>query len=367
MLDSEAGLALAAPSLMPAALRPPYHWHRRMTRQGYAAAVLLVAAVLPVVGVYVYLEKDAYRPLAEGAAASAWTDSSHFEYPVADGDACGPASQRGEDVLRWAAALGARVHPHLAVASVDLPSGGDGERGLVASKAILDGTVLVVCPRALHMSVTFLRNSSALRDVYDFLDQNDIVHSSLFGLAFLLLHEARNTSSFWRPYLCALPRHPASAFLMPPAQRDNLRRQLPPDQWWRFDREVQRQLSRSGALHHALKNYLGRFPARFRLEDYSLLRIKWALAILASRAFSTFDASLRVPVHTLVPCIDLPNHDAAGRPVRETSKGDMELLAHTSLEPGSAVLTSYGVTCAAVFLAHYGFAPAASRDAPCTD
>jgi hypothetical protein len=50
--------------------------------------------------------------------------------------------------------------------------------------------------------------------VYTYLDELDVVHSSRFGLAFLLLHEAKNTSSFWRPYLCALPRRPAAPFLL---------------------------------------------------------------------------------------------------------------------------------------------------------
>ena len=45
-----------------------------------------------------------------------------------------------------------------------------------------------------------------------------MVHSSRFGLAFFLLHEAKNTSSFWRPYLCALPRRPAAPFLLKSAE-----------------------------------------------------------------------------------------------------------------------------------------------------
>ena len=148
-----------------------------------------------------------------------------FTHPLADADTCGPESSRGEAVLEWARKSGAEIHPGIAVASFESMLETRQGRQLVATQSIANESSLLRIPTSMHMSVKHLRRHAQAR-VYAFLDEADVVTSSLFGLAFLLLHEAQNVSSFWRPYLCSLPSRPPSPFLLPSKELDKLLAQV---------------------------------------------------------------------------------------------------------------------------------------------
>ena len=87
----------------------------------------------------------------------------NFLYPVADADACGPESSRGERILACKAREhGAKIHPHVAVAHFESALEAQDGRQIVATRAIANESALLEIPSALHMSVKQLRGHAQL-------------------------------------------------------------------------------------------------------------------------------------------------------------------------------------------------------------
>ena len=206
---------------------------RRCLRRGLVRSVLLACAccttgLSPLARQFAfYLITCQVLPGVLVLTAGSNGEGESFTHPLADAGACGPESSRGEAVLEWARKSGAKIHPGIAVASFESMLETRQGRQLVATQSIANESLLLRIPTSLHMSVKHLRRHAQAR-VYAFLDETDVVHSSLFGLAFLLLHEAQNISSFWRPYLCSLPSRPPSPFLLPSKELDKLLAQVLP-------------------------------------------------------------------------------------------------------------------------------------------
>ena len=313
-----------------------------------------------------------------------------FEYPIADPGSCSSEADRGEAVLKWVASMGAEVNGDIAITQVARggvcdsdahpASIGTGvERQIQAKGTIGKGSALLVIPSALHMSVHALRGHQELADVYSSIPA---LHSSMFGLAFLLLHEAANTTSFWRRYLCSLPAHPPLPLLMDEAALKASRLRLPPQQWHIFDDLVSSHRARVEAFFEkVVKQLLEKFPRRFRAGDYSQARSKWAFAIIMSRAFpsnpaaptdtnatttTTTDSEAtgdnvsggelgEGDIYTLAPGADMPNHEPASLGHELTKDGAILLRESRRLRLGSPVTISYGNKCSAHMLAQYGF------------
>ena len=301
-----------------------------------------------------------------------------YIYPVADPERCGQDATRGRSVLEWAAANGAAIHPHVRVSFV--ASGGAvelQERQIAAAGHIDRGEPLLSVPASLHMSLTALQVHRTLADVHASVEALD---SSLFGLVFLLLSEASDVNSFWRPYLCSLPRRPPLPLLMDTEELGIARGRLPEHQRSTFDSLLTSQRHRVDAFcQKVVAGLVSQFPGRFRKSDYSQAHVKWAMAIIFSRAFpskrNSSSSGDEDPdswpgtggIHALTPGADMPNHEAASLPMQQLLDDSVVLRASRRLRPGDPVTISYGRKCNAFFLAQYGFIPDGNAQVACRD
>jgi len=292
-------------------------------------------------------------------------------FALAEPDRCGPDAA----VLDFVKSNGGTVHAAARISAAARE--GAAERQIEAAADIDAGVPLLSVPPSLHMSLEKLRRHRTLSSVLAAVDALD---SSLFGLTFLLLSEAADVSSFWRPYLCTLPRRPPLPLLMDDSDLEITRRRLPEQQRQAFDTLLQSQRSRVDAFRRkVVVEVMSRFPGRFRESDYSLARVRWAMAIIFSRAFpsktSRINSSDDDPdswlgaggMHALTPGADMPNHANSSLPMRQLPDDSVVLRASGRLRAGDPVTISYGSKCNAHFLVQYGFLPKHNGDMACHD
>ena len=172
------------------------------------------------------------------------------EYPVVAAARCGAPLRRARAVLEWVSKSGAYVHRNITVVRTARRGKGrvgaeEGERGLVARGHISNFTRVIVVPPELQLSVATLRRDARLGAQFtrftstklQILTQKVLlaaVHAAipelrggLAGLAFYLLHEAANSSSHIRAYLCSLPTTVPLPISFPPKELGVARLQVP--------------------------------------------------------------------------------------------------------------------------------------------
>lgn len=237
-----------------------------------------------------------------------------------------------ETLTRWLVALGGR--------SDDLEvRERDGGRGVYATRAISEGTVLVHVPRSLLVTREVARTSSVVRQVRDGGVELSGTHAML---AAWLLVEDRTAYSPFRPYLDVLPRDLSSfAVYAPPEERALLRGSLAGAMLRELDAAIDADL-----------------PALRRvrlLHDLDRDALVWARSCVASRVFSVqIDG---IDTFALAPFADLFDHHARedARWGYDPSNECFTVTAMRDLAPGDQVHDSYGQKPNARFLVQYGF------------
>ena len=210
-------------------------------------------------------------------------------------------------------------------------------RGLAALKTVEPGEVLLQVPADAQLSIRSAQATPELAAI--FKDEAAVaggVLRSFNGLALFLLHQTHRTDSAFRPYLCSLPLHVPLPFLWLDAD-------LPAD--FLADTAVMQgraevrelvELSYNMTVPHMLAKY----PDVFKAEELTTTKWAWACSVILSRSFAlkttgglfgattslenpdvlspgvlleSFkrpDAAEPAAVHTLVPAVDMANHES---------------------------------------------------------
>ena len=242
------------------------------------------------------------------------------------------------DLLAWARASGAFIHPSLSIREIS------GVRGLCVTHDAPAGTPLVVLPAHLQLGA-------------DLADLDLLAFTTHWSVRLgLALCAERERGTNFEPYVAQLP-HAPSLVMMPNVDLAPLRAWPP---------TLQRaQAMRDGMqrIHRQIANAAAAPP---------LERLSWGAAMAASRAYRVRGApGASGDAARLLPVIDLANH-AGGRATATVGnapsplpESDVMLAAARDLKAGEEVLTDYGggqpLTNERLLL-EYGFALADNAD-----
>ena len=138
------------------------------------------------------------RPELGAHAGGGGEPEDWVRYPVADAEQC-----RNQDVLSFVRNNGGNVG-RVAFRQFALHGGGH-RRGLAAAARILEDEEAVSVPLGVSMSIHSALLSPGLGEELARLIRNGTL-DEFSALAAYMLHEAGNASSFYRPFLCSLPR-----------------------------------------------------------------------------------------------------------------------------------------------------------------
>ena len=192
-------------------------------------------------------------------------------------------------------------------------------------------------------------------------------------LAAVVLVEASNRSSFYRPFLCSLPRSISLPVFWPldRLNRTGYRRDT------RFIGAVEavgRIMIRS--FKSANNTHLFQLPSLRHHPFPSFRAWQWACSIILSRSWG-----VKVPpdsplaqigglrmVHILAPLADMMNHQAGSEPncrVIHDSGAGIRVTASSDIAAGAEVTISYGHKCNMELMSNYGFDVAGNPQALC--
>ena len=296
-------------------------------------------------------------------------------YAVADSHTCGSDDERISAVFRWARRNGARIHPNVTTGSFPIPGAVPPKsvRGLMAGGTIRHREIIFSVPPRLLLNIEKMDGHPRLSQVWRAVPE---LHKGMSGLAVLLLHEALNSSSILRPYLCTLPRHvPLPIFYSPKKFKRERAKWIQASQEPVFDDMVERARDII-EVHYVevMPKLFTRFPEIFSPAEYTYARWAWACSIIMSRTWGrkvrddvlqNITGQNLTQVHTLVPAADMPNHGVGTFGAFTPKDGSLVLRAHGNLSAGDQILISYGHKCDAEFLANYGFVPANNSRQEC--
>jgi len=106
----------------------------------------------------------------------------------------------------------------------------------MASGTIRTDAVLFAVPQNLLLNLQTVLEDPRMHEVMESIPE---MHESLSGLAVYLIQEALNKTSFWRPYLCSLPRHVPLPLFYSPKKLERETAALPAEQRERFEEIVE--------------------------------------------------------------------------------------------------------------------------------
>lgn len=248
-------------------------------------------------------------------------------YAVVDSHTCGSDEEKIYNVWKWARGFGVYINPNITTGTFPIPGTDKTVRGLMANGSIRNEQVLFAVPPQAMLNIRLMDTHPRLAQVWKEVPE---MHKGLAGLAVLLLHEALNASSEWRPYLCSLPRHvPLPIFYSPKKLVRERAKMVPAEQHAKFD-EVIESTRDLLEVHYVetMPKLFTKYPEIFSPADYTYARWAWACSIITSRTWGkkVEDAVLKnltgqnfSNVHTLVPAADMPNHGVGTFTARFTS------------------------------------------------
>mmetsp|Transcript_39839 Transcript_39839/g.62164 ORF Transcript_39839/g.62164 Transcript_39839/m.62164 type:complete len:272 (+) Transcript_39839:381-1196(+) len=230
-------------------------------------------------------------------------------------------------------------------------------RGLAATQFLADGEVAVSIPSGLSLSIQAALSSPLASPLSEGLRSSKLDEFS--ALAVYLLFEAMNETSFYRPFLCSLPRHiPLPVF----SPIESLKEGAYGNET-RFLRAVE-TMGKVMADNYELvsRELFDRIPTNFPSKP-SFGAWLWSCSVIFSRAWgvpvpqeAAWANGLGVDsMHVLAPVADMVNHHQTMRKVKRNSDGGIEIVAGKALERGEEITISYGDKCNLELLAHYGF------------
>mmetsp|Transcript_18860 Transcript_18860/g.38367 ORF Transcript_18860/g.38367 Transcript_18860/m.38367 type:complete len:451 (+) Transcript_18860:130-1482(+) len=336
---------------------------RRLLGQGFNFHVVYL------VGAFLVVVSFAALSLNRGRSRSPFP----LGYAVAEPETCGNDEERVVNVLRWAVANGAHIHPNISTGLFDIPGKpGVKIRGVLATGKVREREKIFSVPTNLLLNIQKMEKHHWLGPIYAETPQ---LHDSIGGLALLLLVEALNASSFYRPYLCSLPLTVPLPVFYRPGKLEKMKGDLPVGERGLIENlvEARRDVIQ---LHYmkVMPTLFLKYPALFPPEQFSYERWAWAVSLIMSR---TWGRQIHDPIlnkktgtntsmaHTLAPGADMPNHNASAYEAMQDKEGRLVLVADRNVTRGDQVYISYGAKCNAEFLAHYGFIPGYPSPRPC--
>eukprot|EP00741_Cyanophora_paradoxa_P025371 tig00000367_g24490.t1 len=232
------------------------------------------------------------------------------------------------DLMKWLRDNGASVKK---VGVHDF--GGERGRGLMATRNIKAGDIVLEIPSTLHLNC-HSRGGEAFKDLIpDWVPAPD-----WWCIVLRLLAERANETSFWAPYIWTLPARVNSLWTWTEAEIAEL--QLP-----LVAARVKRKLETLGRFYEEV--------IKPNVKGATEREALWAASIVDSRTWGALG---------LVPLADMPNHDASRGSPLESKYGGM--WRRSAAEKASLVVVAYSAQkSGAEFLESYGFVPSLEQDA----
>ena len=339
------------------------------------------------------------RPGDEASQTTGTQSNEWLRYPVAQALAC-----RTEDVLAFVREHGGQVD-RVGFRHFGMPGGGQ-RRGLAARATILEHEIAVSVPLSVCLSLhAALSTPDIGAELKTLLGTGEL--DEFAALAAFILQQAAQPGSFYRPFLCSLPRHVPLPIFDDPA--------LLLTGPWANDTKYLRAVASIGRV---LRDSYTK--TRYRLLDRrpdlfggvrDLRSWLWACAIILSRSWGVSvppgspvlqlqgkGSKLNISrMHVLAPVADMVNHDPMMAKVAfqaqaidshrnasannsgvgngqggldsgqqgQESGGSIIVYAGRTLRPGDEILISYGDKCNMELHAHYGFSLARNTRLKC--
>lgn len=251
---------------------------------------------------------------------------------------------------------GGVVHPALEIRDHD------GQRSVVVTKDVAAGELLFWAPDSVMLQGSGLGDSR--QPVHEEVEK-DGVKTIRVGMSFpqagspppasageslaaaLLVEKGRGPDSAFAAHVAALPARPMSYVTYPEELQAVLRSLYAFEEPERLAEQVETVRAAANASLLA--------PATDE-------EIRWALAVVSSRATGNFQP--QIPV-ALIPLYDMLNHGHGGEPhvsCERSGSRRMGLACRSpGLKAGGEVLVNYGEHPSAAFLGRYGFLPSGLR------
>jgi len=233
---------------------------------------------------------------------------------------------------------------------VTLHDFGDEVRGVLATKRIAEGEVIIEVPEPMLMTMNKVKNS----DIGPLLAEHQAVMKSLrmgenaATITLYLMHERGKPDSFWRTYIDMLPKN----FTSPMFWEDDVLEEL---QSQEFLRHVQANRAMQSIDFKAITPMLQARPDLFPEASSGMEDFRWCSTIVITR-YCELDIGGRTVA--LAPMYDLSNHD----PHTKTSFGwnsrarSLTVSAGKHYIPGEQIYMSYGSKANFDLLYVYGIA-----------
>jgi len=261
-----------------------------------------------------------------------------------------------DNLVKWAKSHGA------ALDDVEIETKADGQRGLVATRSMMNGTVAVSIPPKLVMCPTSFTETPLGK----FITADEKLAASISMdetsmLTVMLLCEAANPESHWAPYIAALPKSTLGGLQLTDADMDSLNGTLS-----KSHLEIGRE-----TLHSVVQSAKGFYDKHTTMvqeycpgADFSVKNVEWATGIVQSRSQVVSDDEThdikgigKVPINAqgcLCPILDMMNHRPNANTIGANGVGIGQVLKR-DVKKGDEVFTNYGALGLEIAHINYGF------------
>jgi hypothetical protein len=264
-------------------------------------------------------------------------------------------------LVRWAKEYGAVVD------SVSIVTQADGQRGLVATKAMKKGSTAVSIPTSLAMCPqNFVKTDLGKALLADEKVANSVTLTETGLLIVLLVSESSKKDSFWAPYIATLPKDLGTAVAVTFEEED----------FALFNGTLSKGYLKDAAqvLAESVKQQEQFFKTHSELVkkfypdiDVSKAKLQWAVAMVHSRQLvvasgerrDTAAGELPQNAHAcLAPVIDMMNHRPSAQVADVDEAGLFSQELSRDVAKGEEVFTNYGAMPMELSFTNYGFSTA---------
>jgi hypothetical protein len=246
----------------------------------------------------------------------------------------GSSNSATQRLTKWLGHAGARFR------SFEIREYADGSRGVHARAPIKPGSAVMEIPLRCILTTDTAQRSASGRAI---TASGALVSNSQSYLAAVLLTGSRAETSFWHPYIAALPRaFPTFPFFFEDRELEMLKGSHTLKM---IDDQKQMLLGEYRRLLNQVPGFC----------DFSYQEFVWARLAVASRIFSF--QTKEGPVQGLVPLADPLNHCSRSETTWsfDSASDVMRFTSSQQISPGDPIHDCYGAKCNSNFFVNYGF------------
>lgn len=249
-----------------------------------------------------------------------------------------------ENLTKWMLENGAKIE------GIELAEFDGYGYGLKAIRDVKDGDFMISVPRKLMMTTDLARNSEL-----EYLVRNDtlLMHMPNIILALFLLLEKFKPSSFWEPYIKALPKSYSTVMYFTPQELEALKGSPIYESALKQCKSIARQY---GYLYNLFQKSAD--PASEILRDvFTYKQYRWAVSTVMTRQNLIPTSKPENPmILALIPYWDMGNHDNAKLTTDYNVEADQsEYYSCRDFSQNEQVFMSYGARPNSDLFLHNGF------------